>query len=121
MAGIPAGTHVFHANHVDAVIKKLGVGDINIVSTILNNSETATAYGNVTNENISEILQALILKTVHGEEPELYNNEIEGVNAIKWETYPSILTVSKDKIRPQVVEDTLTDARQMLLAAGLEG
>ena len=106
---------------VDALIKNLGVGDVSLVSTVLGNSETAVAYGNVVNEAIREILQALILKAVHGEEPELYNNEIEGVSAIKWENYPSVLAVSKKKIQLQTVEDTLTDAREMLLAAGLEG
>ena len=106
---------------VDAVIKNLGVGDVSLVSTALGNSETAVAYGNVVDEAIREILQALILKVVHGEAPELFNNEIEGVSAIKWESYPSVLAVSKNRIQPQAVEDTLTNARQMLLAAGLEG
>ncbi|MCQ2420601.1 MAG: carboxylesterase family protein [Clostridia bacterium] len=106
---------------VDAEIKNLGVGDVSLVSTVLGNSETAVSYGNVVNENISEILQALMMKAVHGEEPEFYNNEIEGVSAIKWETYPSVLAVSKNKIQLQAAEDTLTDAREMLLAAGLEG
>ena len=106
---------------VDAVIKNLGVGDVSLVSTVLGNSETAVSYGNVVNENTREILQALMIKAVHGEEPEFYNNEIEGVSAIKWETYPSVLAVSKNKIQLQALEDTLTDAREMLLAAGLEG
>ena len=94
---------------------------MSLVSTVLGNSETAVSYGNVVNENTREILQTLILKAVHGEALELFNNEIQGVNAIKWETYPSVLAVSKNKIQPQAAEDTLTDARQMLLAAGLEG
>ena len=105
---------------VDAVIKDLGVGDVNIVSTILGNSEAAEAYGNVVNENISEILQALMTKVVHGEEPKLYNNEIQGANAIRWETFPSILTVSKNKIKLQAAEDTLKDAIELLRTAGIE-
>ena len=72
------------------------------------------------NENIREILQSLIMKAVHGEEPALYNNEVDGVNAIKWDTFPSILAVSKNKIQLQAVEDTLKDAIEMLLVAGLE-
>ena len=106
--------------NVDAEIKNLGVGDVSLVSTVLGNSESAVAYGNVVNENTREILQTLILKVVHGEAPELYNNEVDGVNAIKWDTFPSILAVSKDKIQLQGIEETLKDAIELLQAAGLE-
>ena len=105
---------------VDAVIKNLGVGDVNIVSTILGNSEAAEAYGNVVNEVICEILQTLMIKTVHGEEPALYNNEIQGVSAIQWESYPDILVVSKNRILLQAAEDVLKDALELLRAAGIE-
>ncbi len=106
---------------VDAVIKDLGVGDVSLVSTVLGNSAAAEAYGNVVNETIREILQTLMLKVVHGEEPVLYNNEVDGVRAIQWENYPSVLAVSKKKIQLQTVEDTLKDAKELLQAAGLEG
>ena len=102
------------------MIKSLGVGDVSIVNTILGNSEAAAAYGNVINKTIREILQTLMMKVVHGEEPALYNNEVDGVNAIKWDTFPSILAVSKDKIQLQAAEDTLTDAKELIQAAGLE-
>ena len=105
---------------VDAIIKNLGVGDVSLTVTVLGNSETAVAYGSVVDETIREILQALILKAVHGEEPALYNNEVDGVRAIQWENYPSVLAVSKDKIQLQAVEDTLKDAVELLQAAGLK-
>ena len=105
---------------VDAVIKDLGVGDVSLVSTVLGNSAAAEAYGSVVNETIREILQTLMIKVIHGEEPALYNNEVDGVSAIKWETFPSILAVSKDKIQLQDVEDTLKDAIELLQVAGIE-
>ena len=104
---------------VDAEIKDLGVGDVNIVSTIVGNSEAAVAYGNVVNESTRKILQTLTLKVVSGEEPALYTNEVDGVDAIKWETFPSILAVSKDKIQLQNVEDALKDAKELLEAADI--
>ncbi len=106
---------------VDAVIKNLGVGDVSLVCTALGNSEAATAYGNVVDETIREILLTLIMKAIHGEEPELYNNEVDGVSAIRWENFPSVLAVSRNKIQLQAVEDTLKDAIELLQAAGLEG
>ena len=42
------------------------------------------------------------------------------MNAIKWDTFPSILAVSKDKIQLQAAEDTLKDAKELIQAAGLE-
>ena len=107
--------------NVDAVIKDLGAGDVNIVGTVLGNSETAVAYGNVVNETISEILQTLVLKVVHGEKPALYSNEVDGVNALSWESYPSILSVSRNGIRPQAVEEALKDAKELLRTVGLKG
>ena len=62
----------------------------------------------------------MALKVVSGEEPALYTNEVDGVDAIKWETFPSILAVSKDKIQLQDVEDTLKDAIELLQVAGIE-
>ena len=106
---------------VDAVIKDLGAGDTNIVSTVLGNSRAAEAYGNVVDEDIRKILQTLIMKVIQGEEPGLYNNEVDGIHAIKWETFPGILAVRKDSIQMQAVDDTLTDAKKLLQAAGLEG
>ena len=105
---------------VDAVIKELGVGDISIVNTILGNSKAEEAYGNVVKESIREIIRTLMMKTVYGEEPELYNNEVDGVNVIKWETIPSILAVTKNIVELQTVEDTLKDAIELLRVAGFE-
>lgn len=99
---------------VDAVVKELGVGTVNIVCTILGNHEAAAVYGNVVNESIQKILQGLILKMVRGEEAELYTNEVGGNEAIKWETYPGILAVTKDSVRMKAIEETLSDAMELI-------
>ena len=70
-------------------------------------------------ESISEVLQAFLMKAAQGEALELYTNEVDGVDAIQWETYPNILAVSKNRIQLQTVENTLTDAKEMLDAAGI--
>ena len=48
---------------------------------------------------------------------ELFNNEVDGVNAIRWDVYPDILEVTDSKVELKPVEDALGDAKEMLQAA----
>ena len=102
--------------NVDAVIKDLGISDVNIVSTVLGNQEAANSYGSVVNDSVRDVLQALIVKVILDEAPELYNNEVDGVSAIKWSQYPDILAIGKKEIRLQSVEDALSDAMELIQA-----
>ena len=99
---------------MDAVIESLGVSDVNIVSTFLGNSEFGVSYGSVVDETVRDILQTLVLKFIHGEAPELYTNEIKGVDEINWEVYPDVLVVSKDDIQLQSAGTALKDAKKLL-------
>lgn len=105
---------------VDAVIKDLGTGSVNLISTVLGNQEAAADYGSVVSDSVRKVLQAFIEKVILGEAPELYSNEVDGIDAIQWETFPNILVFSEDKIQLQAVEDTLKDAKELLQTAGLE-
>ena len=57
------------------------------------------------------------MKFIRGEEPELFNNEIAGVDALRWAVYPDILEVTDDEVVLKPVADTLTDAKEMLKEA----
>lgn len=106
---------------VDAVIKDLGISSVNLVSAVLSNREAAADYGSVINDSVRKVLQTLIAKAILDEAPALYPNEVDGIDAIQWETFPSILVFSKNKIQLQTVEDTLKDAKELLFLTCLEG
>ena len=106
---------------VDAVIKNLGISSVNLVSAVLSNLEAAADYGSVINDSVRKVLQTLIAKAILDEAPALYPNEVDGIDAIRWETFPSILVFSKNKIQLQTVEDTLKDAKELLFLTCLEG
>ena len=93
--------------NVDSVIKELGAGDVNFINTLLSGNDAELAYGNVVKESIREILQSLIAKFISGDKLELYNNEVDGVEAIKWEPFPSMLTISNDEIKSQYFDEVL--------------
>ena len=100
--------------NVDAVIKDLGISSVNLVSAVLSNHEAAVAYGSVVDDSIRNVLQTLIVKVILGKKPALYPNEVDGISAIRWETYPSILVFTKNKVQSQTVEHTLKDAAWLL-------
>ena len=95
---------------VDAVIKDLGISSVNLVSAVLSNREAAVDYGSVVNDSVREVLQTLIAKVILDEDPALYPNEVDGIGAIQWETFPSVLTFSKNKIKSLLAEDALKEA-----------
>ena len=104
---------------VDAVVKNLGVGDVSLISTVLGNSDAAESFGSVVSGEITEVMQTLILKFIQGEAPALYNNEVDGVNAIEWKDYPDIFAVSKNKMQLQTPEETMKDAIDLIQLAEL--
>ena len=61
---------------------------------LLGNSEALQMYGNVMDEDSSEILHSFLHKFVNGEELQLYPNEIRKVDAIDWKPFPAALVVA---------------------------
>lgn len=83
---------------IEPKIKYLGSGSVLMAATILGTKEAALSFGTIVNDDLAEIIQALILKFLRGEKPELYQNELEGVEALSWEPGPGVLHVTEDAI-----------------------
>ena len=66
-------------------------------------------YGNVMNTDLSETLQLLLVKLIRGEDPELYPNEIKGIDAVNWRAFPMALIVSDGQLQCGPIEDRLTE------------
>ena len=96
------------------LIKNLGSGTIDVIATLLGNSEASQMYGSVINANLSETLQSLLQKFINGDPLRLYPNEIKGVNAFNWKTFPQALIVSDKKIRCGKIEGRLTGIKSFL-------
>ncbi|MBQ0100217.1 MAG: hypothetical protein KBS39_01765, partial [Lachnospiraceae bacterium] len=113
---LTAGGSSVHALfwNVDPVVRKLGAGDVNMVCTLLGNDDAAKVYGSVVSDSIQNIFQTLIVKFICGEEPDLFNNEIDGIDAVRWTVYPDILEVTDDKVAIKPVGDTLKEAKELL-------
>lgn len=114
-----SSVHALYWN-VDPVVRKLGTGDVNMVNTLLGNDDAAKVYGSVVSDSIQSILQALIVKFIRGEEPDLFNNEIDGIDAVRWTVYPDILEVTDDKVAIKPVGDALKEAKEMLTEAEID-
>ena len=102
--------------NVDAIIKNLGAGDVDIINTLLGNDEIGVAYGSASKDSIRDILQALITKFINGEKTELFNGELEGINAIKWKEFPSVLTINNNEVKSQPVKKAMVEADSFLKA-----
>ena len=116
---LTAGGSSVHALfwNVDPVVRKLGAGDVNMVCTLLGNDDAAKVYGSVVSDSIQNIFQTLIVKFICGEEPDLFNNKVDGIDAVRWTVYPDILEVTDDKVAIKPVGDTLKEAKELLTAA----
>ena len=55
-------------------------------------------------EDLSEILQSMLVKFINGNALKLYHNEITGVDALDWKAFPKALIVSDGKIRCDGIE-----------------
>ena len=62
------------------LIEKLGSGTVDAASALFGNSEAAQMYGNVVDEDLSEVLRSLLVKFIRGESLQLYHNEIRGID-----------------------------------------
>lgn len=102
----------------EAVIKNLGAGSVNAVTAILDNMESAAAYGSVVNESVVSVVKAFILKVINDEDTALYSNEVDGIGEIKWEPYPCILNVEADGVKLSQVAETLSDALALVSVLG---
>ena len=64
-------------------------------------------YGSVMNADLSETLQALLLKFVSGEPLQLYRNEISGFDGLDWKAFPQALIVADGKFACDTIEDRI--------------
>ena len=96
------------------MIEKLGSGTVDAAAALLGNSEALQLYGNVMNEDLSEILQTFLQKFIEGNDLLLYNNEIKGVDAIDWKAYPNALIIADEKFICDTVKDKLSDGKGLL-------
>lgn len=97
-----------------ALIEKLGSGTADVLATLLGNGEALQQYGSVMNADLSETLQALLLKFVSGDGLQLYRNEITGFDGLDWKAFPQALIVSDGKITCDTIEDRITEVKGLL-------
>jgi len=97
-----------------ALIENLGSGTADVLATLLGNGEALQQYGSVMNADLSEPLQALLLKFVSGDALQLYRNEITGFDGLEWKAFPQALIVSDGKIMCDMIEDRITDVKELL-------
>ena len=83
----------------EPVIEKLGSGSVDAAASLLGNDEALQMYGSVMSEDLSSVLQLLLVKFIKGNALQLYQNEITGVDAFDWKAFPHALIVSDGEIR----------------------
>jgi para-nitrobenzyl esterase len=81
------------------LIENLGSGTVDVAAVLLGNVDSSQLYGNVIDEDLSEVLQALLQKFVNGDALRLYPNEIKGVDAFDWKAFPQTLVVSDGEVQ----------------------
>ena len=98
----------------EALIENLGSGTADVLATLFGNGEALQMYGSVLNPDLSEVLQALLLKFVSGEALQLYRNEIAGIDSFDWKAFPQALIVSDGKFAFDTIEDRITQVEGLL-------
>ena len=98
----------------EPLLENLGSGTVDVVATLLGNGEALEMYGSVVNEDLSEILQGLLVKYAKGEALELYHNEVMGFDGLVWEEFPQALIVADDSVSCGSIEDRLTEIDGLL-------
>lgn len=68
-------------------VEKFTSNTVSMVTSVLGNLNIAEQMGYLHDDSITTIMQALIGKFIHGQEPGLFNNEKKGVKEIKWNEY----------------------------------
>ena len=81
------------------LIENLGSGTVDVAAALLGNGDSLQMYGNVMNDDLSEVLQGFLHKFLKGDALRLYPNEIKGVDAFDWQAFPQTLFVSDGEIR----------------------
>ena len=97
-----------------ALIENLGSGSVDVAAALLGNGDALQMYGSVMNADLSETLQALLLKFVSGEALKLYRNEISGFDGFDWKAFPQALIVSEGKFTCDTIEDRVTEVKSLL-------
>ena len=69
---------------------------------MLGNMDIAEQMGYLHDKDLTEIMQVLVGKFVHGQKPEFFNNELKGVSEIVWNEFDvdrnCVLHIQKDTI-----------------------
>lgn len=89
------------------LIENLGSGSVDAATALLGNRGALEMYGSVMDADLSEVFQQLLYKYVIGTTPALYPNEIKGVDAVDWKSFPKALIVSDGKLQCDPVEDKI--------------
>ena len=105
---------------VNGDIEKLKASSTSMVTTILGNPKIAEQMGYINNSNITEIMQAIIDKFIHGKPVEFYPNEVKGFNEIVWDEFDAegdkVLHIKKDSIKmnEKVFPDSLRELEKLV-------
>ncbi len=115
-AKLSQGGNKVHLMYWDerALIENLGSGTADVLATLLGNGEALQMYGSVMNADLSETLQALLLKFVSGDALQLYHNEISGFDGLDWKAFPRALIVAGGKLTCDTIEDRITEIEGLL-------
>ena len=115
-AKLSQGGNKVHLMYWDekALIENLGSGTADVLATLLGNGEALQMYGSVMNADLSETLQALLLKFVSGDALQLYRNEISGFDGLDWKALPQALIVADGKLACDTIEDRITEVKALL-------
>lgn len=89
--------------NVSGDIEKMTANTASMVTAILGNFEIAEQMGYLHDKGLTDIMQALMGKFIHGQKPEFFNNELKGVSEIVWDEFDAdrncVLHIQKDTIR----------------------
>ncbi len=115
-AKLSQGGNKVHLMYWDekALIENLGSGTADVLATLLGNSEALEMYGGVMNEDLSEMLRALLLKFVRGDDLQLYRNEIYGFDGLDWKSFSRALIVADGKLACDTIEDRITEVKGLM-------
>ena len=83
-------------------IEKFTANSASMVTAILGNMEIAEQMGYLHDKGLTEIMQAIVDRFIHGQKPEFFNNELKGVSEIVWDEFDAdkndVLHIQKDEI-----------------------
>ena len=89
----------------EPLIDNLGSGTVDVAAVLLGNTESSQMYGNVIDEDLSEVLQSFLQKFANGSALRLYPNEIKRIDAFDWKAFPQALVISDEKMHLEEFAD----------------